>query len=115
MQADVLFKLAIPRIRYSGNESFDLGNSDEVKFGNIPIVCSYNAPSDKAYLGDWSKHVSLYTPNGKLHIDTEYNGAALKWVATKDVGLVFLKEYCNFANKAPNCFVRYSSLSELSR
>lgn len=115
MQADILFKLAIPRIRYSGNDRFDLGNSDNVYFGNIPLKTSYNAPTNKAYLGDWQYSQSLYTPNGELHIDTEYNGSALKWVATKDVGLVFLKEYCQFVNKRPNAFVRFISLTEATR
>lgn len=115
MQTDVLFKLAIPRIRYSGNENFDLGNSHNVMFGNIPFKTSYNAPAGTAYLGDWKYSQSLYTPGGELHIDTEYNGSALKWVATKDVGLVFAKEYCQFVVKRPNAFVKISSLTEPSR
>jgi hypothetical protein len=115
MQQDVLFKLAIPRIRYSGNENFDLGNSDNLKFGGIPFVTSYQCPAGTAYLGDWKHNVSLYTPNGELHIDTEYNGSSLKWVATKDVGLVFVKEYCAFANKKPNCFARITDLTQPSR
>lgn len=114
-QVDVLFKLAIPRIRFTGNEKYDLGYSDEVAFGNIPFKTSYQCPIDQAYIGDFTKFQSLYTPNGELHIDTEYNGSTLKWVATKDVGLVFLKEYCAFAAKNPQCFVRINSLSTLSR
>jgi hypothetical protein len=115
MQADILFKLAIPKIRYSGNESFDLGNSEEVKFGNINLLTSYLCPTTTAYLGDWSYHQTFYTPNGKLHIDTEYNGSALKWVATKDQGLVFVKEYAAFANKRPNAFMSFTSLTEATR
>jgi hypothetical protein len=115
MQADILFKLAIPRIRYSGNEAFDLGNSSEVSFGNIDFKTSYLCPPNVAYLGDWSYCQSLYTPNGKLHVDTEYNGSALKWVSTLDQGLVFLKEYCAFANKRPNSFMQFTSLTEASR
>ncbi len=115
MQVDVLFKLAIPRIRYSGNDNFDLGNSDNVKFGNIPFITSYQAPAGTAYLGDFQYSKSLYTPNGELHVDTEYNGSSLKWVATKDVGLVFVKEYCAFAVTKPTCFARITSLTEPSR
>lgn len=111
IQGTVLFKLAMPRIRYSGNEAFDLGNSEEVKFGNIPIMTSYLAPADKAYLGDWRYSQSLYTAGGELHIDTQYNGSALKWVADKDIGLVFMKEYHNFVLKRPNAFVRLYNLS----
>lgn len=114
-QVDVLFKLAMPRIRYTGNDTIDLGNRSNVMFGGIPFVTSHNCPPATAYLGDWSKSVSLFTPNGELHIDTEYNGSALKWVATKDVGLVFVKEYHNFAVKNPVCFLRLSSLSTPSR
>ena len=114
-QVDVLFKLAIPRIRYTGNNNADLGNSDNVSFGNIPFKTSYNAPVDKAYMGDWMYSQSLYTPNGELHIDTEYNGSALKWVATKDVGLVFAKEYHQFIVKRPNAFIRISDLSTPTR
>lgn len=115
MQVDVLFKLAIPRIRFSGNDKFDLGNSDNVYFGNIPFVTSYNCPAATAYVGDFMYSQSLFTPNGELHIDTEYNGSALKWVSTKDVGLAFVKEYCNFVLKRPNAFVRLSSLTEATR
>jgi hypothetical protein len=115
MQADILFKLAIPRIRYSGNETFDLGNSSEVQFGNIPFKTTYLCPAATAYMGPWQYNQSLYTPNGKLHIDTEYNGSALKWVSTLDQGLVFVKEYCAFANKRPNAFMTFSSLTEATR
>lgn len=115
MQADILFKLAIPRIQFAAGGSFDLGNSDEPSFGRMPVKTSYQAPADKAYLGDWMYNQQLYTPNGELHIDTEYNGSALKWVATKDQGLVFVKEYCAFANKRPNAFVRITGLTEATR
>lgn len=110
-QTDVLFKLAIPRIRYAGGGQFDLGNADDLSFGNIRTMTSYLCPVDKAYLGDWMYSQSLYTPNGELHVDTEYNGSALKWVNTKDVGLVFLKEYHQFVVRRPNAFVRFTDLS----
>jgi hypothetical protein len=116
MQADTLFKLAIPRIRFTpGGSDFDLGNSGNPSFGDIRLVTSYQCPPSKGYLGDFQYHQSLHTPNGQLHIDTEYNGASLKWVATKDVGLVFIKEYCQFVNKKPVCFLRYDSLTEQTR
>lgn len=115
MQVDVLFKLAIPRIRYSGNDQFDLGNSENVSFGRTKFVTSYLCPPAVAYLGDFQYSQSLFTPNGELHIDTEYNGSTLKWVSTQDVGLVFVKEYCAFAVKRPNAFVRISALTEATR
>ncbi len=115
MQVDTLFKLAIPRIRYSGNERFDLGNSENVKFGNIDFVTSWRCPAANAYMGDFSYSQSLYTPNGELHIDTEYNGSTLKWVSTKDVGLVFVKEYCAYVVKRPNAFARITTLTEQTR
>ncbi len=115
MQVDVLFKLAIPRIRFSGNDNFDLGNDENVSFGRTKFVTSYLAPGGTAYLGDFMYSKSLFTPNGELHIDTEYNGSALKWVSTQDVGLVFAKEYCAFAVTRPNAFVRIPSLTEPTR
>lgn len=116
MQVDTLFKLAMSRIQYSGN-SFDLGYSDEgeVSFGRLKFCTSYQCPVDKAYLGDWMYSQTVYAPGGELHIDTEYNGAPLKWVANKDVGLVFLKSYFAYINKRPNAFVRLTGLSEASR
>lgn len=114
-QVDVLFKLAIPRIRYSGSEMYDLGNDENVSFGRTKFITSYLCPPGTAYLGDWSKHCTLYTPNGQLHIDTEYNGSALKWVSDKDVGVAFAKSYFNFACKRPNAFVRITSLTEPTR
>lgn len=114
-QVDILFKLAIPRIRYSGNDSFDLGNSGNVKFGNTPFITSYLCPAGTAYMGDFRYSQQLYTPGGELHIDTEYNGSTLKWVATKDQGLVFVKEYAAMAVKRPNAFVRILSLTQATR
>ena len=114
-QVDVLFKLAIPRVRFSGNEAHDLGHEYGVKFGGMKFVTSYQCPSNTAYVGDFSYNQSLYTPNGKLHIDTEYNGAQLKWVSSKDAGLVFVKEYCAFANKKPIAFCAIRSLTDATR
>lgn len=113
-QADVLFELAIPRIQFSGGSSIDLGYSD-LKFAGMPVKVTYNCPRDKAYLGDWSKSRTLYTSNGKLHLDNEYNGSVFKWVATKDVGLVFAKSYHAFVVKRPNCFVAITNLSTPDR
>jgi hypothetical protein len=115
MQAEILFKLAIPRVRYNGTSDIDLLNTSEAKVGGVPVLTSYMAPASKAYLGDFKYSQALYTPNGKLHVDTEYNGSALKWVATKDQGLVFLKEYCAFVVRRPNAFVRITSLTEATR
>jgi hypothetical protein len=115
MQAEILYKLAIPRVQFSGSSQIDLLNTVEPKVGGVPVVTSHAAPASKAYLGDWKYSQALYTPNGKLHVDTEFNGSALKWVATKDQGLVFLKEYCALAVKRPNAFVRITSLTEATR
>lgn len=115
MQAEILFKLAIPRVQFSGSNGVDLLNSSEVKVGGIPVVTSHMAPFDKAYLGDWKYSQALYTPGGKLHVDTSFNGSALKWVATKDQGLVFLKEYCALVVKRPSAFIRITSLTGLTR
>jgi hypothetical protein len=115
MQAEILFRLAIPRVQYSGVNGIDLLNSTEPKVGGVPVVTSYMAPAGKAYLGDWKYSQCFYTPGGKLHVDTEYNGSALKWVATKDQGLVFLKEYAAFAVRRPNAFVRITGLTEATR
>jgi len=115
VQCDVLFKLAIPRIRYSGNSGIDLGNVDNVQFGNIPFRTSYQAPSTVAYIGDWSNHRTFYAPGGQLHIDTTYNGASMKWVAGYDQGLAFAKSYHAFACRKPNAFVAVGSLTDPSR
>lgn len=115
MQADTLFKLAIPRIDFTPGGQWDLGNSVNPSFGGIRLVCSGQAPPGTAYLGDFSKHISVYTPNGKLHVDTQYNGSSMKWLSRKDVGLVFLKEYCQFINKKPRCFISLTSLTEQTR
>jgi hypothetical protein len=114
-QADVWFRLSIPRIRFAGANGNDPVNSSVTMAGGMPFVLSYQCPTSKVYLADWSMSQSLYTPGGELHVDTEYNGAALKWLATRDVGLMFLKEYCAFAFKRPNAAVRIISLTEPTR
>jgi len=114
-QVDTLFKLAIPRIQYSGNQVFDLGNSSNVKFGNMEFVTSYQCPSNVAYLGDWQYSNTLYTPGGRLHIDSEYNGSQLKWTANKDGGIVLVKEYCAFAVKNPVAFCAITALTDATR
>lgn len=114
-QAEVLFKLIIPRVQYSMGASFDLLNTSEVKLGNIPITTTPNCPATKAYLGDWKYSQHLYVPGGELKIDEEHNGAALKWVANKDVGLVYFRAYHQFVVKKPNAFVVFDALTELDR
>lgn len=115
MQAEILFRLAIPRVQYSGTNGIDLLNSSEVKVGGVPVVTSHMCKASVAYLGDFKYSMSLYPPNGKLHIDTEFNGSALKWTAGFDAGQVFVKEYCAMAVKRPNAFVRMTSLTEATR
>lgn len=115
MQVDVLFKLAVPRIRYAGGGDFDLGHTGNVKFGGIDFVTSYQCPPATAYLGDFSYSQTLYTPGGELHVDSELGGSSLKWVATKDVGLCFVKEYAAFVVKRPNAFISITSLTEQTR
>jgi hypothetical protein len=115
MQADILFKLAVPRIKFTGNDSIDLGYGKEPTFGGMPFVTSYLAPADKVYIGDFSAFQQFYVPGGELHIDSEYNGAALKWVANYDIGLVFLKEYAAMACRAPHKFIRIVSLTQATR
>lgn len=114
-QVSVLFKLAIPRIRYTGNDAFDLGNGDNVSFGGIKFATSYLCQDNVAYAGDWMYSKSLYTPNGELHIDTEYNGAALKWVSNQDIGVAFAKQYHQFVVTRPNAFVRITGLTQAAR
>jgi hypothetical protein len=114
-QTDVLFKLGIPRIRYAGGETIDLGNSANVVFGGMMFKTSYQCPTSLLYIGDWSKHNTLYAPGGELHIDTEYNGSAMKWVASKDVGLVFAKCYKALALRNPTCFIQINTLSTPTR
>jgi hypothetical protein len=115
MQADILFKLAIPRIEFTGGGAFDLGNKVEPSFGGIKLLTSYQAPPSKAWLGDFKYTQSFYAPGGKLHVDSEYNGSTLKWIADQDAATVFLKEYCAFANRRPNAFVKLQSLTEATR
>jgi hypothetical protein len=116
MQLDQLFKLAIPRVRYSGGGPMDLGYSEgQVSFGGISFATSYLCKASVAYIGDFSKSNTLYTPGGELHIDTEYNGSSMKWIDRKDVGLVFAKAYYNFAVRNPTRFIRISSLTEQTR
>lgn len=114
-QAEILFKLIIPRVQYSMGGQFDLLNSSEVKLGNMPIITTPNCPSNKAYLGDWKYSQHLYVPGGELKMDDEHNNATLKWVANKDSGLVYFRSYHNFVVKKPNAFVVYDSLSEMTR
>lgn len=114
-QCDVLFKLGIPRVRYAGGEAFDLGNSSNVTFGGITFKTSHQCPDGLLYLGDWAYHQTLYAPGGELHIDSEYNGASMKWVSSKDVGLVFAKAYRALALKRPNVFIKISGLSSPTR
>lgn len=114
-QADQLFKLAIPRIHYAGVSNIDLVNAENVAIGKIPVLTSYQCLPSRAYMGDWSKHKTMYAPGGELHIDTEHNGAPLKWVSGYDKGQVYMKSYFQFVNTAPNHFCRFASITEASR
>lgn len=115
MQAEVLFKLVIPRMQYASGGNFDLLNSSEVKLGNMPIITSPNCSASRAYLGDWKYSQRLYVPGGELKMDEEHNGAALKWIATTDSALVYFREYHQYVVKKPNAFVVLDSLTEMDR
>lgn len=115
MQADILFRLALPRIRYAGTDMIDLGNSDDVKFGNIGIVTSTQHDPTQAELGDWRHVKSLYTEGGELHVDSEMNGSTLKWVSNKDVARVIMLSYCEWISPFPVGFGRMTGLTEQSR
>lgn len=112
--AEGLFKLVIPRMQYT-SANVDLMNTTEMKLGGMPVITSPNCPSSKAYLGDWKYSQELFVPGGELKMDDDHNGATLKWVANKDVGLVYFREYHQFVVKKPNAFVVYTSLTELDR
>lgn len=114
MQADRLFQIALPRIRFSGTDMISLLSGDQVKLGNIAVYASYQCPTSKAYLGEWSHFRTLYTPNGELQIDTDDEGP-LKWVQGKDTKAVYMRTYHQFVCNRPNAFARMTSLSELSR
>lgn len=113
--ADQLFKIAMPQIQYSGTANIDLLNPRNINLGGIPIITSHQCLPSKAYLGDWTYHRSLYTPGGKLHIDTKHGGTALKWVANKDMGHVYMVEYSAFVLRHPQSFVRFTSITEAVR
>jgi len=115
MQLDVLFRLAIPRIQYAAGGGFELGHDGSFTFGGMKFLTDYNCPPSVAYVGDWMYHQTLYTPGGELHIDTEYNGAALKWVDGYDQGIVVAKSYYTFVNRKPVCFARLYNLTEVAR
>lgn len=115
LQLEVLFKMAIPRIRYTAGQGFELGHDGSFTFGGMKFVTDYHCPTTTMYTGDWSQFVTLYTPNGELHIDSEYNGAALKWVAGYDQGVVIVKSYYNFACLNPVRFAKTSSITAPSR
>ncbi len=115
LQLETLFKLAIARIQYSAGGGFSLGHDGTFDFGGMKFVTDYHCPTSRMYTGDWSQFVTLYTPNGELHIDSEYNGAALKWVAGYDQGVVIVKSYYAFACLNPVRFGVTTSLTSPGR
>lgn len=114
-QADQMFKIAIPRVHYAGVSGIDLVNAENVKLGKVPIITSTQCLPSRAYMGDWSKMRTAYTPGGELHIDTEHNGAALKWVNGYDKGQAYAKSYSQFICTGPRCFMRYDAITEATR
>lgn len=115
-QLDVLFRLAMPRIQYQGGGPFNLGHNGNISFGNMDnIWTSHDVPPTTAWLGDFSKHKTCYAPGGELHIDSQFNGSAMKWVSGKDNWLVFAKSYFAWINTAPLYFVKVTNLSVPSR
>jgi hypothetical protein len=115
-QLDVLFRLAMPRIQYTAGGPFNLGHNGQISFGNMDSIwTSHDVPPATAWLGDFSKHKTVYAPGGELHIDSEYNGSAMKWVSGKDNWLVFAKSYFTFINTSPHSFVKVTNLSLPSR
>lgn len=115
MQLDILFNLVIPRVQYTANQGFEIGHDGGFTYGGIKFYTTYNCPPGTAYFGRWSDFETLHVPGNELHIDTEYNGAAFKWVQGFDAGIAFAKEYMAFACPRPISFCRVTSLTEKAR
>lgn len=116
MQLDVLFRLVMPRIQFTGGGPFNLGHDGNISFGNISDVwTSHDVPPSTAWFGDFSKFQTLHTPGGEMHIDSEFNGTSLKWVAGKDNWLVYAKAYFAWVCKNPIYFVKVTNLTQPSR
>lgn len=115
MQLDILFRLCIPRIHYMAGQGFELGHDGSFTFGGIRFYTTYNCPPGTAYIGNWADFETLHVPGNELHIDTEYNGSAFKWVQGFDAGTAFAKEYLAFNCPRPISFARIVSLTEAAR
>lgn len=115
MQIDNLFRLSIPRVRYTAGEGFEQGHDGSFTFGGQKFYTSHKAPTTKIRMGDWGKHGSCFVPGHKLHIDSQFNGTQMKWRPDYDEAIVFAKEYGAFANLDPRCFGEIDGLSEQSR
>ena len=102
-------ELTLPQKQFSGL-NMDAGYS-KLTFNGMPIVTAYSCPSDVVYIGDFSKLKKVYVPGEELHVESEYNGSAIKWLPGYDACIAYFREYGNMVCTKPNSFVKISALT----
>lgn len=105
------FELVSPQKEYTGM-SLDAGYK-KLSWNGRPIIDCYNVPETEAYMGMLSALQEFVAPGGEMQIDTVF-GPAIKWTPGYDKGVMYMREYDNYAVRQPNAWVRSHTLENVA-
>lgn len=105
------FQLVIPRKEFSGM-TFDAGYS-KLGWNGHEFLVTQNCPETTLYMGDFSAWQKFTAPDGNLQIDSTF-GSPIKWAPGFDGGMAYWREYCNYAVRKPNSWVKITNLANVA-
>lgn len=105
------YELILPRREYSGM-SFDAGYG-RLGWNGHEFMVTHNCQEDRFWMGDFSQWQTFTAPDGQLQIDTTF-GAPIKWAPGFDGGLLYWREYQNYAIRKPNAWVQCQNLGNVT-
>lgn len=102
------YEIIVPRREFSGM-SFDAGYS-KLSWNGHEFLVTHNCLEQTIYMGDFSQWQKFTAPMGAMQIDSTF-GNPIKWAPGFDAGLAYVREYCNFAVRKPNAWVKVINLA----
>lgn len=106
------YELIIPRKEFSGSPGAD-ASPGMLSWNGHEFVITHNCPETTAYMGDFSMWQKFTAPDGNMQIDTTF-GPPIKWAPGYDGGIAYWREYCNYAVRMPNHWVKIHTLGNVA-
>lgn len=105
------YELIIPRKEFSGMGAD--ASPGRLSWNGHEFVISHNCLETTAYMGDFGTWQKFTAPDGQMQIDTTF-GPPIKWAPGFDGGIAYWREYCNYAIRMPNHWVKIHTLANVA-